>query len=140
MSKASPTGRPKKNIDEEFVRTLARQLCPNTEIAACVGCDEGTIRGRFSEVVRKAREEGKAIIRRLQWDSARGGNTAMLIWLGKQYLGQADKAEVKTAFGDLYSDDPVKIANDLRRRGKTLTRAIRRGENGNGNGNGNGHS
>ena len=29
----------------------------------------------------------------MQWQAAEGGNTSILIWLGKQYIGQKDKAE-----------------------------------------------
>jgi len=36
---------------------------------------------------------GKMSIRRLQFEKAKEGNTTMLIWLGKQYLGQTDKAD-----------------------------------------------
>lgn len=34
-------------------------------------------------------------LRRKQIDVALGGNTVMLIWLGKQYLDQADKLDQK---------------------------------------------
>jgi hypothetical protein len=39
-------------------------------------------------------EEGRMSLRRLQWKKAQEGNTTMLIWLGKQYLGQSDKQEL----------------------------------------------
>ena len=31
----------------------------------------------------------------MQWKAADKGNVAMLIWLGKQVLGQTEKSEVK---------------------------------------------
>jgi hypothetical protein len=40
------------------------------------------------------REEGKASLRRMQWRAAER-STAMLIWLGKQYLGQTGKLSKK---------------------------------------------
>ena len=86
-------GRPKKDIDAEQVRKLAMMQCPTTEIAAFFDCDEGTIRKRFSEIVAKGREAGKISLRRKQFDVAMSGNVSMLIWLGKQYLGQTDKQE-----------------------------------------------
>ena len=47
---------------------------------------------------RKAYEKGlgrlKISIRRQQIEAAKKGNTAMLIWLGKQLLEQADKREL----------------------------------------------
>ncbi len=46
---------------------------------------------------REAFERGKALwrieLRRLQFKSAMAGSVPMLIWLGKQYLGQKDKIE-----------------------------------------------
>jgi hypothetical protein len=32
-------------------------------------------------------------LRRMQWQAAENGNPTMLVWLGKQYLNQKDKAE-----------------------------------------------
>jgi hypothetical protein len=86
-------GRPKKDIDAEQVAKLAAMQCSNVEIAAFFDCDEGTIRKRFSEILTKGRERGKITLRRLQWKAAESGNTAILIWLGKQYLGQTEKIE-----------------------------------------------
>lgn len=39
--------------------------------------------------------KGRTSLRRMQWQSAQKGNVQMQIWLGKQYLGQADKLENK---------------------------------------------
>ncbi len=35
-------------------------------------------------------------LKRKQWEMAMGGNITMLIWLGKQNLGQTDKVEQRT--------------------------------------------
>jgi hypothetical protein len=32
----------------------------------------------------------------MQWDAAKKGNVVMMIWLGKQYLGQRDKQDIHT--------------------------------------------
>lgn len=93
-SKVKKTGRPKLDIDPEQVEQLASFNCTNTEIAAFFNCDEGTIRKRFSENITKGREMSKMRLRKLQFEAAARGNVAMLIWLGKQYLGQKDKAEI----------------------------------------------
>ena len=85
------TGRPKLDIDSEQVEKLAQIQCTNVEIAAFFGCDESTIRDRFPEQLKKGREAGKISLRRKQFQVAQGGNVSMLIWLGKQYLGQTDK-------------------------------------------------
>jgi ubiquinone biosynthesis protein UbiJ len=41
----------------------------------------------------------KPKLRKAQFDCALGGNATMLIWLGKQYLGQIDKQEMKVDGG-----------------------------------------
>ncbi len=87
--------RPKLDIDPEQVEKLASKLWKNTEIAAFFGCDEGTIRKRFSDILQKGREIGKTKLRDRQMQAAMDGNVTMLIWLGKQYLGQSDKVDQK---------------------------------------------
>ena len=45
----------------------------------------------FAEAYKKFSATGKTSRRRSQFDLANKGNATMLIWLGKQYLGQTDK-------------------------------------------------
>ena len=51
---------------------------------------ESTFKYNFSEYVTKGKEETKQKLRQAQIKAALSGNVAMLIWLGKQMLGQAD--------------------------------------------------
>ena len=89
--------RPKKyNIDTKQVEQLASFGCTNTEIASFFGCDESLIRKSYSEYIAKGRDSGKIRLRQYQWAAAKKGNVAMLIWLGKQLLGQTDKQEITT--------------------------------------------
>lgn len=88
--------RPKLEINEREVENYAKLGASNVEIAGMVGCDEGTIRGRFSEILIKARSTRKIKLREMQWKLAEKGNLGMLIWLGKNELGQADKIETKS--------------------------------------------
>ena len=86
--------RPKKyDIDTEKVEQLAGFGCTNTEIASFFGCSENTIRRSYGEFLAKGRDKGKIRLRQLQWRAAERGNTTMLIWLGKQVLGQSEKTE-----------------------------------------------
>ena len=39
--------------------------------------------------------EQKIELRKKQWEVAMDGDVKMLIWLGKQYLGQSESPEVK---------------------------------------------
>jgi len=45
----------------------------------------------------KGRAKGKMRLRQLQWQAAEKGNTSMLIFLGKQMLGQMDNPEASEA-------------------------------------------
>ena len=86
--------RPKKyDIDTEKVEQLAGFGCTNTEIASFFGCSTDLIEKSYSEFLTKGREKGKIRLRQLQWRAAERGNTSMLIWLGKQVLGQSEKTE-----------------------------------------------
>ena len=90
------TGRPKKDIDPAQVRQLAAINCSYEEIAGVVKCDPSTLTRRFSQAIKDGREEGKASLKRAQWKKAVvDGNPTMLIWLGKQYLGQRDESRAQ---------------------------------------------
>lgn len=85
-------GRPRKEIDLELAEKLANIQCTMAEIAEIVGVHESTLsrNPEFRKVYKRARERGKASLRRMQWKAAERGKVAILIWLGKQYLGQRD--------------------------------------------------
>lgn len=97
LNAGESVARPKKQIDEATVRKLAEIHCTVEEIASVVGCSKDTLERRFSELIEEGKAEGKSSLRRMQWGAAEKGNTAMLIWLGKQLLGQKDTA---SPFGD----------------------------------------
>ena len=42
------------------------------------------------EMKEKLTAEEKVVLRKAQWEKAMAGDTKMLIWLGKQHLGQKD--------------------------------------------------
>lgn len=89
------SGRKLITIDSNQVEALASYGCTNIEIASFFDCNETTIRKRFSENLIKGRESGKIRLRKKQFEVAMSGNVVMLIWLGKQTLGQADKQDVE---------------------------------------------
>jgi hypothetical protein len=66
----------------------------NVEIAEFCGCSVDTLTRRFADVLVKSRAGLRAKLRRAQMKAALGGNTTMLIWLGKQMLNQSDKVEI----------------------------------------------
>jgi len=94
-------GRPRFEIDYEAVKKLASIQCTQVEIAAWLGCCVETLLRdeKFCQIYKDGMENGKMSLRRHQWKALEGGNTTMLVWLGKQYLGQRDKNELTGADG-----------------------------------------
>jgi hypothetical protein len=82
--------RPKKVIDENLVKKLAAIHCTMEEIGLIVGCSVDTLERRFADIIKLGKSEGKMSLRRKQYELAVNGNTALLIWLGKQLLGQRE--------------------------------------------------
>jgi hypothetical protein len=92
QSEVKKVGRPKVDIDPEQVVRLARLHCTMLEMASFFGCHIDTLRDNFSNEIDKGRAEGNISLRRKQWQMAvEKGNVVMLIWLGKQMLGQANE-------------------------------------------------
>jgi hypothetical protein len=99
---APNAGRPRKPIDWKQFDYLCKAQCTLEEIAGFFDCDVKTIETAvknkfgetFSSYYAKKSEGGKSSLRRAQWKAALAGNPTMLIWLGKQKLGQRDKQEV----------------------------------------------
>ena len=76
----------------------ARAGSPLTEIAQRLGVSYRTLERRMQEeeyrdLVPKAQAELKISLRTKQVEMALDGNVPMLVWLGKQLLGQKDKFE-----------------------------------------------
>lgn len=89
-------GRPRKEIDYDLVYKLARIFCTQEEIASVLDIHVRTLQRNpeFRHVFEKGKEEAKISLRRMQYKKAMDGNVTMLIWLGKQYLGQLDKQKI----------------------------------------------
>jgi lambda repressor-like predicted transcriptional regulator len=86
-------GRSRKNVDPKRVIELAAKGHTMEEIAAFEDWSIRTLQTRFRTQYEKGRTLAAAQIRRKQFEKALAGNgdTTMLIWLGKQLLGQRDK-------------------------------------------------
>jgi hypothetical protein len=96
--KATPSSDPANNtkkLDEEQLLTLAEMDCTVEEIAAVMKCSKKHLQRYYRHIITQGREQGKASLRRFQFDAARRGNPALLIWLGKQRLNQKDKHELE---------------------------------------------
>jgi hypothetical protein len=87
--------RPQFEIDWTAVERYAVLQYTQEDIAKLIGVSlrRLTADKKFSPIYKKAHQFGKNSIRAKQYEVAMKGNTTMLIWLGKQYLGQTDQPD-----------------------------------------------
>lgn len=118
--------RPKKEIDEDQIFQLASYGLTREEIAAFCGCSASTLDHNpgYHNAIKEGHTCRNASLRKKQYDVAMNGNVVMLIWLGKQYLGQTEKVE---QFGEVTVKEAIENGKRFIN-GKLSTRA-----------NGNGH-
>ena len=122
MGKGDPEGgRPRVEIDIDKLRNMVRIQCTAEECAGVFECSVDTLDRRlkedgykgFADFYKRYSDEGKSSLRRAQWKAAQDGNPTMLVWLGKQMLGQRDKQEIEhkgglniTLVDNFVADDP----------------------------------
>ena len=83
-------GRNKIVVPPEEVYKLAAIGCKDHEISDWFGIKQDTLRYNFAAQLVKGREAVKQSLRRKQLEVAFSGNATLLIWLGKNLLGQTD--------------------------------------------------
>lgn len=83
-------GRNKTVIPEEEVAQLSQYHCTNKEMADFYGVPLQTFMDNFRDIIDKNRIITKQRLRKAQLDLALRGDRVMLIWLGKQMLGQSE--------------------------------------------------
>ena len=108
-------------IDKKQFENLCGIQCTKEEICSVLDVSEKTLNSwcnstygeNFSLVFDKKREYGKSSLRRNQWKLAEK-NSAMAIFLGKQYLGQKDVVENKISNNGIFDDirEALKDAKD----------------------------
>jgi hypothetical protein len=86
--------RPLKKINGKQVKKLAGFGLTPDEIAVVMNCSRDTLDRRFADVIKQGHERRNSSLRRKQYQVAMTGNVGMLIWLGKQYMGQRDRNEL----------------------------------------------
>lgn len=110
---AKKMGRPLKKIDQTQFENLCAFQCTVEEVCEWFEITADTLESwckrtydgkTFSKVFAEKRGKGKVSLRRAQYQTALSGNPTMLIWMGKQHLGQTDKTEQKVEV-----TDPVRI-------------------------------
>lgn len=97
-------GRPRKKVDVQELLVNAAKGYTMPELGALMGVSEDTLQRRFAVVIQRGRKLRDASLRKRQFDVAMGGNPSMLIWLGKQYLEQSDKNDIKAVVTHEYFD------------------------------------
>jgi len=105
-------GRPPAPIDWKTVDRLLQAGCLGTQIAARLAIRPEVLydacqrehKANFTEYSAQKREHGETLLLEKQMEAAMKGDKTMLIWLGKQRLGQADKSEAN-------NNSTVKILN-----------------------------
>lgn len=120
------TGARIKDIDFADFEKCCQMQCTQEEIAGWFEIDEETLVKRvtehynksFSEVYKKYSAGGKCSLRRRQFRRAANGDRVMMIWLGKQYLGQSDKVEQKVTEINLSDVPDYEIEALIKRYGK----------------------
>lgn len=121
-------GRPKRIVDPDQIKELAKLGCTWDEIAGVLQIARGTLSARMKEkryrdAYDQGLAEGETSLRRAQFDGAVGGNTGLLIWLGKTRLGQIEKIETinETTIHDNSSaiDKLVSAVDRLAARGRS---------------------
>lgn len=90
-------GRDSIVVPPQEVEDLAAIGCNDREIAAWFGINDNSLRYNFSEELAKGRSNLKQSLRRAQLKLALTGNAVMLIWLGKNILGQTDSPQTAQA-------------------------------------------
>lgn len=87
-------GRLPIQIDPVQVEFMAGRGATTEEIAAKLGCSKDTLERRFAAALQKGRMDCTMSLRGKQYELAMDGNATMLVWLGKQLLGQMDKTDI----------------------------------------------
>lgn len=122
MTKINKVGKPKSLIDWDIVDSYLEAGCSGRETASAIGISEFTLYDRcvtdnsmpFSQYIQLKSAKGEALLRKVQYDKARGisdqGDNTLLIWLGKCRLKQSEtiqsSSEVKVTTVDYSKCEP----------------------------------
>gem|GEM_PF-489378 len=107
-------GRPPVQIDLIQLEKMCHINATQRELAAFFNCSVDTIQNRakddpaFAAAMERGYCGGWSSLRRKQMEVALDGNPTMLIWLGKQLLGQRDNLDSQVSGSD---GGPIQITN-----------------------------
>lgn len=126
MKESKVMGRPRIELEEitvdgwALLDSLILWSAHSEYIADELGISEDTLSKRikektgltFTEYRHKKKEKIRMNLRRKQYDEAINGNATLLIWLGKNELGQTDKSEIDSK-GEIKIELPNERAANL---------------------------
>jgi hypothetical protein len=99
-------GKDKKVIDPKEVEKLAALGMKTSEMADWFGVDDSTLNYNFKQNIIKGKHNLNCSLRQAQIRLALSGNATMLIWLGRNMLGQTENPISSDANTPLpWSDD-----------------------------------
>lgn len=101
-------GRPTKKVNWEELDAMCEIQCTGVEIAGVFGISYDALadavkrekKMTFAEYYEQKSAPGRKSLRRKQWELAMKGDRVMLIWLGKQMLGQSEKEKIQVTGKD----------------------------------------
>ena len=106
-------GTNKKTIPPDEVYKLASLGCSVTEMSEWFQVSQSTLKYNFGDYIKKGKEDIKNKLRDAQMKLALSGNATMLIWLGKNMLGQEENPTNKDDSQPLPWNDDVKLLDDI---------------------------
>lgn len=122
MPKRPNAGRKQITIDWKIVDSYLASGCTGTEVAAQLGIYPDTLYRRcisekkknFADYAAEKRQKGDSMLKAKQFGVAMGGNTTMLVWLGKQRLNQSEQPKGKEEFNGKLANllDALHLIND----------------------------
>jgi hypothetical protein len=118
-------GRKATPIDLVELEKLCSLQCSDEEIAAWFRVSVRTLQNRraqrkFGDVMRRGKTRGSISVRRAQMRLVEEGNVPMIVWMGKNLLGQRD-----TSAGlPMMSLPPIETAQDVEKAAEVVTQAI----------------
>lgn len=110
--------RPRKKIDPEEVRKLAKLGLTQKDIASFVGCSQSLISLRFSSAYDLGVTQSRKSLRALMWKQARAGNAAITIRLDDRYFGPIERRQA-----DSPEQGVLEALDDADQRAKRLDQA-----------------
>jgi DNA-binding CsgD family transcriptional regulator len=103
-----------KTLTDAQLEELVTMGLTDSELSHLLGISESTFKTRYPSAIRKGRARLRHSLRRAQIKSALAGNSTMLVWLGKVYLGQRDHQSLDVSAEDRALSITPKVLERLR--------------------------